>query len=43
MRQDLREKPIMIKIPYHFIPKDVARKYRSIVKCENLVAKLKLR
>ncbi len=43
MTQDLKEKPIMIKIPSFFIPKDIARKYRSIVKSENLVNKLKNR
>ncbi len=43
MTQDLKESPIMIKIPSFFIPKDIARKYRSIVKSENLVNKLKNR
>ena len=43
MMQELREKPIRIKIPSLFIPKDIARKYRSIVKSENLVKKLKNR
>lgn len=38
---NLKEKPIRIKIPSFFIPKDIARKYRSIVKCVRLVKKLK--
>jgi hypothetical protein len=43
MSQDLREKPIRIKMPSFFIPKDIARKYRNIVKSMSLVNKLKNR
>lgn len=39
--QDLREKPIRIKIPRFFIPQDIARKARGMVKNDNVIKKLK--
>lgn len=39
--KNLREKPIRIKIPRFFIPQDIARKARDMVKNDNLIKKLK--
>lgn len=39
--KNLREKPIRIRIPRFFIPEDIARKARSIVKNDNVIKKLK--
>jgi hypothetical protein len=38
--KNLREKPIRIRIPRFFIPKDIARKARGIVKNDNVIKKL---
>ena len=35
------EKPIKIRIPRFFIPDDISRKYKNIVKMGNLIKKLK--
>ena len=35
------EKPIIIRIPRFFIPDEISRKYRNIVKMGNLIKKLK--
>lgn len=39
--KNLREKPIRIRIPRFFIPQDVARKARGMVKNDNVIKKLK--
>lgn len=38
---DLKEKPIRIRIPGFFIPFELSRKYRNIVKTENMIKRLK--
>ena len=35
------EKPIKIRIPRIFIPDDISRKYKNIVKMGNLIKRLK--
>jgi hypothetical protein len=36
-----KDKPIKIRIPRFFIPEDIARKARGIVKNDNVIKKLK--
>ena len=36
----LKEKPIRVRIPRFFIPEDIARKARGIVKNDNVIKKL---
>jgi hypothetical protein len=36
-----KDKPIKIRIPRLFIPEDIARKARGIVKNDNVIKKLK--
>ena len=38
--KNLREKPIRVRIPRFFIPEDIARKERGIVKNDNVIKKL---
>jgi len=38
--KNIREKPIRIRIPRFFIPEDIARKARGIVKNDNVIKKL---
>lgn len=39
--KDFKERTIRIKIPSYWIPQELKRKYRSIVKADNLIKKLK--
>jgi hypothetical protein len=38
--KNLKEKTLRIKIPRFFIPEDIARKARGIVKNDNVIKKL---
>lgn len=38
--KNLKEKPIVVRIPRFFIPEDIVRKARGIVKNDNVIKKL---
>ena len=36
-----KDKPIKIRIPRFFIPEDLSRKYKTIVRTDNMIKRLK--